>query len=194
MVILILKTNTMIIVFHKSKMKESILKKYPDALIIDLTSKATDDFVKFSPFYPHNQIPIPFSEGHFGQSVEGIWQGLKVFETEDIDISKFNITNMKGLKRTVRKFGKCFGHRNGINGDFLLNYIDARKQIYLPIYHWVLENKLQSLIETLKSESQNRTLVLLDYETNGNVEDSSKPLSHAYLVKLFLEENYPHGN
>ncbi len=181
----------MILVFHKSKQKESILKKYSDAKIIDLTSKAEDDFVQFSPFYPHKNIPVPFSEGHFAESVEGVWQGLKVFETEDIDTSRFNITNMKGLKRTVRKFGKCLGHRNGIKGDSLLNYLDARKQIYLPLYHWILKNKLQSLIDILKEISQKQTLVLLDYETNGNIEDTSKPLSHAHLVKLFLEGNYP---
>ena len=31
-----------------------------------------------SPFYPHGGIPIPFSGSVTSQSVEGIWQGLKV--------------------------------------------------------------------------------------------------------------------
>lgn len=31
-------------------------------------------------------IPIPFSPNYTGASVEGIWQGLKVFVDEDIDI------------------------------------------------------------------------------------------------------------
>ena len=30
----------------------SLKEKYPDAMIIDVTSKAQDEFVKFSPFYP----------------------------------------------------------------------------------------------------------------------------------------------
>jgi hypothetical protein len=33
--------------------------------------------------------------------------------------------------------------------------------------------------------------VLLDYETNGDVEDLSRPLSHAALVKHYLEEKWP---
>ena len=49
--------------------------------ILDLTSKAAEPWVRFSPFYPHGDIPVPFSAGRTAQSVEGIWQGLKVFES-----------------------------------------------------------------------------------------------------------------
>ena len=59
--------------------------------------------VRFSPFFPHGSIPVPFSPGVTGQSVEGIWQGLKVFESEDIDLQKFEITNMKSIKRSSAK-------------------------------------------------------------------------------------------
>lgn len=177
----------MIVVLHKSMMQASILKKYPDARIIDVTSKAQDEFVQFSPFFAHGNIPIPFSEGHFGKSVEGIWQGLKVFESKDIDANKFEVENMKGLKRTVRKFGKCLGHRKGVKGTELLGYIEARKEIYLPLYLSVLENKLQNLLKKLRLEEEQGTLVLLDYEVNGDIEDRSKPLSHAHLIKMYLE-------
>lgn len=181
----------MIVVAHKSTMPASILKKYPNAQIVDVTSKATDDFVKMSPFFAHGKIPIPFSEGYFGESVEGIWQGLKVFESEDIDRTKFGVKDMKGLKRTVRRFGKCLGHRKGIKGDELLSYLDARKQIYVPLYVWVLENKLQNLLEKLREKMQKGTLVLLDYEINGDIDDPRKPLSHAHLIKKFLEGRLP---
>jgi hypothetical protein len=55
--------------------------------------------VRFSPFYPHGGIPIPNSPGVFAQSVEGIWQGLKVFENEDVDPSRWQITDPRGIKR-----------------------------------------------------------------------------------------------
>ncbi|MFN0200048.1 MAG: DUF6939 family protein [Bacteroidia bacterium] len=179
----------MIIIAHKSRMKESILKKYPDAHIVDVTSKAEDAFVRLSPFYAHGGIPIPFSEGEvvLGQSVEGIWQGLKVFETEDIDVAKFEVRNMKGLKRTVRKFGKCLGHRKGVKGEELLGYIEARKQLYVPLYLWILTHKVSDLLAELRAIAEKHTLVLLDYEVNGNIEDPSKPLSHAHLIKMYLE-------
>ena len=39
-------------------------------------------FTVFSPLYPHGDIPIPGREHGklFSQTVEGIWQGLKIFE------------------------------------------------------------------------------------------------------------------
>lgn len=146
--------------------------------------------VKFSPFYPVGDIPIPFSDNEFAESVEGVWQGLKVFADHDVDESKFRITKMKGLKRTVRKYGIPQGHRKGINGTELLDYITARKLIYLPTYKWVLENKLTTEIEALKKLAETQDVILLDYETNGDVDDPRKPLSHAQLVKLYLEGGF----
>ena len=181
----------MIVVESKRKKSASILKKYPNAILADVTSAAKDGLVKLSPFYPHYGIPVPFSEGYTATCVEAIWQGLKVFELYDVDTTLFANTTMKGLKRTVRKYGKPLGHRKGVHGTELLGYIDARKQIYLPAYHWVLENKVQDLINKLRIMSQSKTIVLLDYETNADVDDPRKPLSHASLVKAYVEGNYP---
>ena len=114
-----------------------------------------------------------------------------MFELHDVDTTLFTNNTMKGLKRTVRTYGKPLGHRKGVHGTELLGYIDARKQIYLPAYHWVLENKVQDLINKLRFLSQSRTIALLDYETNANVDDPRKPLSHASLVKAYVEGNYP---
>ena len=49
--------------------RENILKKYPDAVIVDVTSQATDGLVRLSPFYPHGRIPVPFSEGYTAMCV-----------------------------------------------------------------------------------------------------------------------------
>lgn len=181
----------MIYIENKKKKEKTLLAKYPNAKIVDITSKATTGLVKLSPFYPHGDIPIPFSENRKAKSVEGIWQALKVFESADIDEAMFSNDTMKDIKRTVRKYGKPLGHRKGINGTELLNYIDARIQIYLPSYLWVLENKVSEIIERLKEASQKEDIVLLDYETNCDVLNPKKPLSHAFLVKAYVEGNYP---
>ena len=55
----------MIIIESKRKRPATILKKYPDAILADVTSGAKDGLVKLSPFYPHGGIPVPFSEGPF---------------------------------------------------------------------------------------------------------------------------------
>jgi len=181
----------MIYVENKKKSSKTLAKLYPIAEIIDVTSKGDIPFVKLSPFYPHGNIPIPFSPNYFAKSVEGIWQGLKVFELEDIDTSKFEIEDMKGIKRTTRRFGKPLGHRKGINGLELLDYLTARKQIYLPSYAWVLQNVTTKEIELLVEIAKRTDLILLDYETNCDIENIKKPLSHAGLVKKFIGKKYP---
>jgi hypothetical protein len=177
-----------IVVQSRRRRLSNIQADFPDAIILDVTSKGETPWVKFSPFYPHGQIPVPFYPGWTSQSVEGIWQGLKVFESEGIDRSKMQITDMKNLKRTQRKHGKCQGHKAG---EQLLTYLEARKLIYLPTYHWVLENPLSPLVEQLRELAQSQTVILLDYETNGDVENTKKPFSHACLIKYYLEGNYP---
>lgn len=181
----------MITVESKKKKLETLMKDYPGAMIIDVTSHADDEFVQFSPFYPHGGIPIPFTEGVTSQSVEGIWQGLKVFEDVGVDCTTFRIKDMKNIKRTTRKYGKCLGHRKGIHGEELLEYIEARKLIYLPSYKWVLDNKLQKLVTAIRVIAKNKPVVLLDYETNADVDNPKKPLSHASLIKAYIEGNYP---
>jgi hypothetical protein len=86
------------------------------------------------------------------------------------------------------------GHRKGVNGTDLLGYIDARKQIYIPTYKWVLENKVANIIERLREASKTKTIVLLDYDTNAEVENAKKPLSHASLIKAYVEGIYPYGD
>lgn len=169
------------------------MKKYPNAILADVTSNAKDGLVKLSPFYPHGDIPVPYSEGYTATCVEAVWQGLKVFEGADVDTSLFQNDTMKGLKRTVRRFGKPLGHRKGVNGNELLGYIDARKLIYIPTYKWVLENKVANIIERLREASKTKTIVLLDYDTNADVENGNKPLSHASLIKAYVEGLYPYG-
>ena len=126
--------------------------------------------------------------------VEGIWQGLKVFESADVDVDMFANGTMKNIKRTVRRFGKPLGHRKGVNGTELLGYIEARKQIYLPAYKWVLENKVANIIERLREASKTKTIVLLDYTKNCDIDNPKKPLSHAFLIKAYAEGLYPFGN
>lgn len=182
----------MIIVESKRKKPATILRKYPDAILADVTSGAKDGLRKLSPFYPHYGIPVPFSEGYTATCVEAIWQGLKVFEGCDVDVNMFQNDTMKNIKRTVRRFGKPLGHRKGVNGTELLGYIEARKLIYIPTYRWVLENKVASIIERLREASKTKTIVLLDYDTNADVENAKKPLSHASLIKAYVEGLYPY--
>lgn len=186
--------NLMIFIENKRRKIDRIRADHPDADILDVTSTSELRYaLLLSPFYPHGNIPIPFSPGYTAMSVEGIWQGLKVFKSCGIDMSSFQNDTMTGLKRTVRKFGKPLGHQKGIESTELLGYYDARMLIYLPSYKWVLENvsDVANIIEQIKQRSKTKSIVLLDYNTNIDVKDTSSPISHAGLLKMYIEDCYP---
>ena len=61
-------------------------------------------------------------------------------------------------------------------------------------YRWVLEHKVANIIERLREASKTKTIVLLDYNTNCDVDDPTTPLSHAYLVKAYAEGLYPYDD
>lgn len=182
----------MIYIANKRKKEEGIKKQYPNAIILDVTSKA-GWAQQLSPFYPHGGIPIPNSEEVTGMSVEGIWQGLKVFETQGISYTHFRNTSMRGLKRTVRTLGKPLGHSYGTNSEELLDYLEARIAIYLPTYKWVLENvpAVKDLVDRIRTKSLTTDIVFLDYNTNEDYTNLKSPLSHAALIKLYIEGRYP---
>jgi hypothetical protein len=182
-----------IVVESRRAKPATIERRWPGAVVFDVTSKGPDPWVRFSPFYPHRGIPIPNTPDQAAVSVEGRWQGLKVFQKEDIDPSRWAVTTMRGIKRSGRSRGAVRGQRHGVGSDALLGYRDARYRIYLPAYRWVLVNRLAAEVEQLRESARDRTVVLLDYETNGDVDDLSSPLSHAALVKCFAEGSWPDG-
>ena len=190
LIYIISNSHIMIVIESKRRMLENIKAKYPDAVIHDVTSHATDSFVRLSPFYPHGGIPVPFSNNVTAMSVESVWQGLKDYEGVGIDTSVFRNSTMKDLKRTKRKFGNIIGHRKGVNGSEHLGYIEARKEIYLPTYIWMLEHKALALVDRIKKESENGTVVLLDYNTNEDIEKRGSALSHASIIKGYIEGKY----
>ena len=153
----------MIYVESKRRKIDKIKEDYPHADILDITSTTDKQYARLlSPFYPHGNIPIPFSPGYTSMSVEGIWQGLKVFENCGVDYSSFKNDTMKNIKRTVRKYGKPLGHQKGLNSTELLNYYDARMLIYLPTYRWVLDNipRVKNIVERIKERSKVNDIVL----------------------------------
>lgn len=175
---------------RRCKLK-TITDRHPGALVIDVISKGEEPWVRFSPFFPLANIPVPNSPDRTSQSVEGVWQALKVFESEDVDVAKLDVVNMKGIKRSVRTRGRVLGHRFGIGSETMLSYLDARKQIDIPTYKFVLENRLANEVSQLREILKKQDVVLLDYETNGDIENLLKPLSHASLVVRFLNDDWP---
>ena len=153
----------MIYIESRKRKLEKIKEEYPDAVILDITSNSETRYAKIlSPFYPHGNIPIPFTDGLKATCVEAVWQGLKVFEGVGVDFATFQNDTMRDLKRMVRKYGVPKGHSKGAYSK-----------------------------ERIKEQSKIQDIVLLDYNTNIDFRDISKPMSHAGLVKLYIEGKYP---
>jgi hypothetical protein len=187
----------MIYIENKKRKLEKVKKQYPNADILDITSKSTARYAQIlSPFYPHYNIPIPNSDGMTATCVEAVWQGLKVFKDHDVDFDTFKNDTMHNLKRTVRKFGMPIGHRYGVCGKEILGCFQARVKIYLPTYKYVLDNisSVHKVIDKIKERSKAHDIVFLDYNTNTDLRNTSKPLSHAGLLKMYIEGKYPSYN
>jgi hypothetical protein len=168
-----------------SRRRTRLSLDFPDAMILDVTSRGAEPWIRLSPFYPHGGIPVPGHPNRTSQSVEGVWQALKVFATEQEDFTKLDVATMTGIKRTVRRLGPPLGHR--LDGR-LLGYEEARRLLYLPTYRWMLDHRASGLVAQLRELSNCRTVVLLDYTTNGDITDLSTPLSHAALIAQRVQE------
>lgn len=162
--------------------RASILAEHPGALLLDVTAHGPEPWVRFSPVFPHGGIPVPLSPGYVAASVAGIWEGLKVFGQEDVDPSRFAITAMRGVRRAAGGRGPLVGHRAGVDGDRLLTPRDARHWLFLPSYRWVVEKRLAVEMAQLRRLAASGRVVLLDDVTNGDVDDVSRPLSHAAVL------------
>ncbi len=178
-------------VLRRSATRQIAALQAAGAVVLDVTSKAPQPWVQFSPFSPHRGIPVPMSAGYTTTSVEGAWQGLKVFASTGVDRSTLRVVDMKGLKRTQRNYGRVLGHRAGVSSPRTLGYVEARRERYLPMYRWVVEHRLAELVERIRQMLAERPVVLLDDEVNADVFDSSSPLSHAQLIKAYVEGHWP---
>ncbi|EFO80450.1 hypothetical protein OSCT_1675 [Oscillochloris trichoides DG-6] len=180
-----------IVIANRRTSITTLQQRFGAATLLDVTSQGPAPWVRFSPFYPHGAIPVPLSPGMTAASVEGIWQGLKVFTHANIDLNTMTNTTMRGLKRTTRRFGAVQGHRAGVAGTTLLDYATARQRIYLPAYRWVLDHCLQPELDDLRQRASQGLVVLLDYETNTDLADLRRPLSHAGLIIRYLDGTWP---
>lgn len=145
---------------------------------INVSSHGSGTYKKFSPFShdAKHRIPVPGNEQMRSDSVEGIWQGLKII-SGSTDLS---LLSGRPAKRHEIPEGHLFG-------EDTLNYQDAREKVYVPayIYHAV-NNALPTAKEDLETRLMSGPIILYDVESNGAIHDLSKPYSHAALLAKLL--------
>jgi hypothetical protein len=185
---------------HLLVVKARIAKKVREKMeaagyrFVNVTSRAGDprklggktgsQYVKLSPFFPVVGVPLPpgvVCGRKDSESVEGLWQGLKIIGGKT-DFSKFKITSMQKLKRSARK-DTVGGHFVGENKE-PLDYLAARREIYVPAYLLHLQKK-RDVVERLRAEATQHKVALVDY-TDAEWDDLRKPLSHACVLRHVL--------
>jgi uncharacterized protein DUF6939 len=156
----------------------------PGAVVIDVSSYADPPFCTLSPMWAHGGIPVPGLPGTTSDSVEGIWQGLKVIRGR----TEPRYFRGKGAKRG----GKPSGHRLG---DRLLDIVEARRRIYIPAYEWVLENRVEPAVVEGFLERARRGVVqyVHDVGDNGDLGNADEGLAHAAVLVRYLNRRLAGG-
>lgn len=182
------------IIIESKRNAMMIQHKYPNALIIDVSysSISLNESGKLNPFYPHEKIPVPYTDGYDGISVSSVWNSLKVFEYSDVNINLRNSINIQKLRR--ENSGSIIGFRQGYFNDYIMRIVEARKKILIPMYRDMLEQKVYTIVQWLREKALHQDIVLLDDSTNYDINNINQPLSYAWLVKSYVEGLYPYEN
>jgi hypothetical protein len=148
------------------------------AVVYDVSSYAEMPYRSLSPFYVHGGIPVPGMPGTTSDTVEGIWQGLKVIRGETAP----RLFHGAGRKRGGRKPS---GHRYG---EKLLGVAEARYKIYRVAYEWVLVNRIDPALirQFVDIALGGSPQYFHDTGDNGDINDPDAPLAHASLVAQYI--------
>jgi hypothetical protein len=164
--------------------REQGLKRNPK-FCYDVSSHGSEPFNLISPFArsdTRGPIPVPGRKGAFSNTVEGIWQGLKVIDGE----TNMDYFGKLGPKRKPTPGKKL---RGWLYGNMIIDVVTARRLIYLPAYHY---HWARALPDSVKNEMVNIAIAgneqfLYDFETNPDPEDPFKSYAHAHLACYLLE-------
>jgi len=147
-------------------------------IVYDVSSYADHPYCTLSPLWAHGGIPVPGMPGVTSDSVEGIWQGVKVIRGKTAP----HLFEGRGRKRGG---GKPSGHRHG---NKLLGVVEARLKIYVVTYEWVLAHRIDpELIEQFVARAFEGTAQYFhDTGDNGDVNNTGEPLAHAGVLVRYL--------
>ena len=147
------------------------------SVVIDVSSYAPEPYCTLSPMWVYGGVPVPGMPGETSDTVEGVWQGLKVIR------GKIATRYFRGPG--AKRGGKPSGHKLG-NKE--LGIVEARRRIYAPTYEWVLENRIDpELIRGfIDAALAGVTQHFHDVGDNGDPNDPDQPLAHAAVLVQYV--------
>lgn len=162
---------------------------------INTTSSGTE-FKGLSPFFLG---PINLYGMYIAQNVENAWQFSKVYKQY---VDKYGMPTEEYFNWAIKGWNDKFAHRYPLgknvkplyslwNGQ-QLNYIQARKQIYIPLYSVSVQKteEWQNLLDLIRKGNE---IVLFDYDGYSDynsieeVENNpNKKMGHAFVLAKIL--------
>lgn len=170
-------------------------------LIINTTSRSTTWSRGLSPFILG---PVDLYRNYKSKNVENAHQFLKVYD-QHVDLNG-NPTE-EYFKWAEAGWNDSFAHRypmgKGIKPQYSywdgkkLDYISARKEIYIPLYKKSVENT--DAFKKLKQIASEQDIWLWDFDgydykkLNMSLDDvvnsTTRKMGHAFVLAMMLEEN-----
>jgi hypothetical protein len=127
--------------------------------------------------WAHGGIPVPGIAGTTSDSVEGVWQGLKVIRGQ--------IAPRYFQGRGQKRGGKPAGHQYGKK---LLKIVEARDRVYRAAYEWMLEHKADSelLAQFIDQARRGVPQHFHDVSDNGDISNPDEGWAHAAVLVQWL--------
>jgi hypothetical protein len=173
-------------------------------LIVNTTSRTKEEWSKgLSPFFVG---PIPMYGGHTAKNLENAWQYAKVYsdrvDTNNEPTEQYFTWAKNGWNddKPVRfPMGRGAKPLYSMWDGQKLGYIDARKQIYAPLYSAAVEKTkaFQKLKKIYQDPNRTQCVWLWDFDGYDYVRqgstltdvlnDATRPMGHAFVLAMKLE-------
>lgn len=167
---------------------------------IDTTS-GSGNYRGLSPFVL-GPITLP---AIYSENFENLWQFSKVYWPEHVDADSnptqawydWRASGFANKRAQRYPMGKGRKPLYSMWGETKLEYVQARKEIYAPIYaHFVRETPAYKRLEAIHASSN--TLVLRDYDAYDHIKEGvslaqvinnpNKKCGHAFVLAMMLED------
>ena len=163
------------------------MNEYPGAILADVTSKATDGLVKLSPFYPHGDIPVPFSEGRTATCVAFCYNKADgTLQHSFTELADFNKPPyLINCKDPLKEEGCRTGIFDTYKGCIIMVASDTLAHYILMMYEACHQDAYGQELETaLNAHSKNSNFIKSTLATKADFyDDVLKPLVKSTVSK-----------
>jgi len=172
-----------------------------DAIIIDTTSRSSNWTKGLSPFILYGGY---LYKNYYAENVENAWQASKVY-LEFVDEKGEPKPEYFEWANKIWKSKYAFRYPMGKGKKPLysywdgkkLSYIEARKQIYIPIYsRSVVQSNAFKILKDLYN-NEKKDIYLIDFDGYNHIKmqkslyevinDSNKKMGHAFVIYSLLK-------